>query len=164
MQSTQKIPVSVSTAQRGSLQTQVLASGVVTAASQTAVLPLASGTVRSVDVDVGQQVYKGDPLFAVDAETASAQLQQAQAGLKAAEAQLAAAETQADVQLAQVQTALKQAQATLQQAQAAEKAAMHVSTAVTQVSGALPSGQAPGAPAQGASSPSQPPFCSAYWS
>lgn len=155
VQSTQKIPVSVSTAQRGSLQAQVLASGVVTAASQTAVLPMVSGTVRSVDVEVGQQVHKGDRLFVVDAETATAQLQQAQAGLKAAEAQLTAAETQADVQLAQAQAGLKQAQATLQQAQAAEKAANHVSTGATQVPGTSPSGPVPASPPQGASSSGQ---------
>lgn len=56
---------------KGTITESVYASGIVKAEDQYTVFPLVSGTLKSIDAEVGQLIVKGQPLFKIDSEKAS---------------------------------------------------------------------------------------------
>lgn len=120
----------------------VTGSGTFGAASTTTVTPQVAGTVRQIDVQVGQTVRAGQTLFQMaDTTGLAGQLAAAQAQLQAAEANLKQLQDPAlatdprtitldRLQVQQAQLNLQTAQANLQQATAAAAAAARVTTPV----------------------------------
>lgn len=95
--------VRAAVAARGALTSKVLAQGKVRARTQVEVASEIGGRIKHVDVEVGDTVKEGDPLFALDDEqlkNAVEQLRVAQAGTEAMHkrAQLALAEAERGVE------------------------------------------------------------------
>jgi multidrug efflux pump subunit AcrA (membrane-fusion protein) len=81
-----KIPVSVTTIQKGAFETYARNSAKVLAGKEIMIVPKVSGTVQSVNFDIGQKVSSGDVLFVIDDTDISLQAAQAEAGYLAAKA------------------------------------------------------------------------------
>lgn len=56
---------------KGTITESVYASGIVKAQDQYTVFPLVSGVLKSIDVEVGQAIAEGQPLFKIESEKAS---------------------------------------------------------------------------------------------
>lgn len=56
---------------KGTITESVYASGVVKAEGQYTVFPQVSGVLKSIEAEVGQSIYKGQPLFKIENEKAS---------------------------------------------------------------------------------------------
>jgi HlyD family secretion protein len=93
-------PSKLAKVERGDLAKSVVATGKVTPITKVEVKSKASGIVKRLLVDAGDQVKKGQLLAQLDKEEISAQVEQARAALQAAEASLTGA--QADYERAKV--------------------------------------------------------------
>jgi HlyD family secretion protein len=120
---------STATVSRGSLQAIVSAAGTIAAQAQVAVQFQNSGTVKAVNVKVGDQVKAGQVMAILNTTDLEASVASAQAGLDMAQASLATA------QKAPLPSEIKSAEAALASAQAALRAAQnktaHLSDQVT---------------------------------
>ena len=114
---------------RGSLQATVSAAGTIAAQAQVSVQFQNSGTVKAVNVKVGDQVKGGQVMATLNTTDLEAAVASAQAGLDMAQASLATA------QKAPLPSEIKSAEAALASAQAARRAAQnktaHLSDQVT---------------------------------
>jgi RND family efflux transporter MFP subunit len=81
------IPVKVVKPQKGGLPKTIVEEGRVQAAQQQELVPLISGTIKEVAVDVGDRVKKGQVLVLLDAPLVLNEVEQAQAALEMAQAQ-----------------------------------------------------------------------------
>jgi len=93
-------PSKLAKVEKGDLAKSVVATGKVTPITKVEVKSKASGIVKRLLVDAGDQVKKGQLLAQLDKEEISAQVEQARAALQAAEASLTGA--QADYERAKV--------------------------------------------------------------
>ncbi len=110
------------TVQRGTLVASVDAAGNVSAPEQAALNFQTSGTVAKVDVQVGDQVKKGQPLMELNTSDLQLALKSAQASLANAQANFDAAKAKDATNANQIlaaKAAVDKAQSTMQQAQAA---------------------------------------------
>jgi RND family efflux transporter MFP subunit len=80
------------------------ASAKVIAAQQQQVVPLVSGTVKEVLVDIGDQVKKGQTLLVLDAPLVTQELEQARVALDMAQAQMEEARSQVATAMAEVES------------------------------------------------------------
>jgi RND family efflux transporter MFP subunit len=108
--------------------------GEVMAAQQQRLVPLISGTVQEVNVDIGDPVKKGQTLIVFDAPLVRKELEQAMAAVKMAEAQAEEAEAlvttaQADVEFAKAGLAKAEALTRKGDAPRAEILAAHAEVA-----------------------------------
>lgn len=106
------------TVTRGDLLVSVSATGTVEPVSMVDVRSRATGIVRSVLVEEGERVVKGQLLVEIDDPDAQSALENALAELSAARARLAQAEATLALQRASTETAIKQAEANLAAARA----------------------------------------------
>jgi HlyD family secretion protein len=88
--------VETSRVRRGAVTAVVTASGSIVARRTTPLGPAVAGRLVRVDVDVGDEVAEGDPIFLIDAEPYRIGLEAAEAGLEVAVAQLKEAEDDAE--------------------------------------------------------------------
>jgi RND family efflux transporter MFP subunit len=77
----------------------------VVAAQQQQIVPLISGTVKEVNVDIGDRVKKGQVLMELDAPLAVKELEQATAAVEMAQAQVVEAEAQVQIAKVEVEAA-----------------------------------------------------------
>jgi membrane fusion protein, multidrug efflux system len=103
------IPVSVATVVRADVPVELHAVGNVEAYSTVAIKPQVSGELMKVFFREGQSVKRGEALFAIDARTYDAQLNQVQANLAKDESALVQAEAVLARDLAQQKYAKEQA-------------------------------------------------------
>ncbi len=101
-------------ATRGKLELTSTYVGTLSPYTSVSVVPLVSGTVKTVNVDVGDKVEAGDVLCVFDSRPAELQLQSAQdavetakAGKRAAQDQINAGKKQADVSITSLETQKK---------------------------------------------------------
>src|SRR5215469_4889436 len=80
--------VPAATVQRATFQQQISSSGNVLSPAQVNVQPQASGRVKQVQVDIGQQVHAGDVVAQLENDASRIAVLQAQANLDAAQAKL----------------------------------------------------------------------------
>jgi pyruvate/2-oxoglutarate dehydrogenase complex dihydrolipoamide acyltransferase (E2) component len=88
----------------GGLARTVTSSAEVVAAQQQQIVPLISGTIKEVLVDIGDRVKKGQTLIVLDAPLVSGELEEAKAALEMAQAQMQ--EAQATVAAAEREAAV----------------------------------------------------------
>src|SRR5579875_1534214 len=89
------IPVKVVKPKKGGLPKTIVWQGIVEAAQEQDLVPLISGTIKEVAVDVGDQVKKGQVLVVLDAPLVLNEVEQAQAALEMAQAQMEGAKVAA---------------------------------------------------------------------
>lgn len=121
------IPVKVVKPKQGGLPLMVIRPADVVAAQQQNVVPLVSGTVKEVLVDIGDRVKKGQTLLVLDAPLATQELEQARVALDMAQAQMEEAKSQVATAEAEVESSaalLQVKQADKQAAEAALKGLM----------------------------------------
>ncbi|NRA01590.1 MAG: efflux RND transporter periplasmic adaptor subunit [Myxococcales bacterium] len=88
-------PVPIAEVRRGELRTRVTVSGSVAARRSSPLAPSVSGRIVSVEVEVGDEVAEGDPLFQIEPGPYGLALQRARAGLELARAESAEAQAEA---------------------------------------------------------------------
>jgi len=86
------IAVETHAAEKAEIETDYVYSGKIVAANAVNIFPLAQGTVKEINVKIGDSVKAGDVLFTVDTESLEITLKQLQASLQAAEAGVAQAQ------------------------------------------------------------------------
>ncbi len=94
----------VKPAGRGLIQ-EAVGSASVVAARQQQLVPMISGTIKEVNVDIGDRVKKGQTLVVLDAPLLSTEVTQAKAALQMAQAQVEEAEAQAVMAQTDVESA-----------------------------------------------------------
>lgn len=87
------INVKVATAQMGSIYTTSPITGRIQPVQEALIIPMAQGTVKRVNVSLGEFVKKGTILFEIDSAQISAAYSQASAGLQAAKTAYSAMKT-----------------------------------------------------------------------
>lgn len=111
-------PVEVEVVSRGDLQDYLELSGDVNSDGNVAVVPQVGGTVRRIDVQVGERVVQDQVLVELDDEDLANQVQQAESRAEQARLQLdSARQVQFPRQLEQLESQLEQARESLQQAE-----------------------------------------------
>ncbi len=85
-QSQRAVPIEVKKAATEDFGVKLSLSGRLEATQQVAVTPKASGRIKQIHVNIGDQVTAGQPLVTLDGEEASIQLQRSQASLLSAQA------------------------------------------------------------------------------
>jgi RND family efflux transporter MFP subunit len=93
------VPVKVVKPKTGGLARTVVRQARVIAAQQQQIVPLISGTVKEVSVDIGDRVKKGQTLIVLDAPLLAKEVEEATAALEMAQAQME--ESRAGVDVAQ---------------------------------------------------------------
>ncbi len=107
------------TAEQGVVQSTVTGSGNIEPGTDLDVNFQTSGTLSSVDVQVGQHVNKGQLLATLGQSSAQLTLDQAEQSLTAAQDQLSSAESSTAASIASAQAAVDSAQASMDNAQTA---------------------------------------------
>lgn len=104
------------TAQRGTVETTINATGTVKALADLALSPAGSGVITQIQVKVGDRVTAGQPLVHLDTRDLELTLRQAEANLASAQAKYETAAMGAtDKEITQAQSAVESAQAKLRQ-------------------------------------------------
>lgn len=111
------------TVSRGTYKDTVTATGTITPKRQADLSFTASGTVTSVEVEVGDRVKKGDTLARIDATSLAAQVEAAEAQVDAAEEQVAEDADASSAQRSASSASLASARSRLEQARASYDAA-----------------------------------------
>ena len=86
------VAVETQMAAKGEIETDYVYSGKIVAANAVNIFPMAQGTVKEINVKIGDSVKAGDVLFTVDTESLEITLKQLQASLQAANAGVAQAQ------------------------------------------------------------------------
>lgn len=79
-----KIPVEINTVEKKTISNEITLSGKAKPSKDIMVMPKMAGKVSKVNVDVGDNVNKGDVLFSLDKDDINNQVEQAKAALNAA--------------------------------------------------------------------------------
>ena len=130
--------IEVAEVRLGELRTWITVSGSVAARRSSPLAPSVAGRIVRVEVEVGDEVAEGDPLFRIEPEPYELALQRARAGLELARAELVEARQEAlrsqaladkeiasAQQLVKAQTRAKISQARVEQAEAEVSKATH---------------------------------------
>ena len=111
------IPVTAAAVKAGALTTNRSTTGTVAAAQTTTVTARSSGTVQTIEAQVGQSVQAGATVVLLSNPDLNASVQSAQNALQSAQAQLANQSTTLTANRTQLEQAVKSAQLALQNAQ-----------------------------------------------